>query len=145
MALLVLVGSSWWQLAVAAYWAVVFTQLGFLGHDAGHQQIFPSRRRNDLLGLLVSNLGIGLSYSWWIDKHNRHHRHPNDVDRDPDVARNVIAWTPAQAGRQRGVAEVRGPPPGRAVLPVAALRGGEPARRQCALAGGRAAPDGRSR
>ena len=103
VALLLLVGSSWWQLAVAAYWAVVFTQLGFLGHDAGHQQIFPSRRRNDLLGLLVSNLGIGLSYSWWIDKHNRHHRHPNDVDRDPDVARNVIAWTPTQAGRQRGV------------------------------------------
>jgi fatty acid desaturase len=103
VALLVLVGSSWWQLAVAAYWAVVFTQLGFLGHDAGHQQIFPSRRRNDLLGLLVSNLGIGLSYSWWIDKHNKHHRHPNDVDRDPDVARNVIAWTPTQARRQRGV------------------------------------------
>ena len=103
VALLVLVGSSWWQLAVAAYWAVIFTQLGFLGHDAGHQQIFPSRRRNDLLGLLVSNLGIGLSYSWWIDKHNKHHRHPNDVDRDPDVARNVIAWTPTQARRQRGV------------------------------------------
>ena len=102
LVLLVTVGSSWWQLAVAAYWAVVFAQLGFLGHDAGHQQIFPSRRRNDRLGLWLSNLVIGLSYSWWIDKHNRHHRHPNDVERDPDVARNVIAWTPAQASLQRG-------------------------------------------
>ena len=102
LVLLVTVGSSWWQLAVAAYWAVVFAQLGFLGHDAGHQQIFPSRRRNDRLGLWLSNLVIGLSYSWWIDKHNRHHRHPNDVERDPDVARNVIAWTPAQARLQRG-------------------------------------------
>jgi fatty acid desaturase len=102
LVLLVTVGSSWWQLAVAVYWAVVFAQLGFLGHDAGHQQIFPSRRRNDLLGLVVSNLVLGLSYSWWIDKHNRHHRHPNDVERDPDVARNVIAWTPTQARLQRG-------------------------------------------
>ena len=102
LVLLVTVGSSWWQLAVAAYWAVVFAQLGFLGHDAGHQQIFPSRRRNDRLGLWLSNLVLGLSYSWWIDKHNRHHRHPNDVERDPDVARNVIAWTPAQARLQRG-------------------------------------------
>src|SRR5690606_20793577 len=29
-------GDSWWQLLVAVYLAVVFTQLGFLGHDAGH-------------------------------------------------------------------------------------------------------------
>jgi hypothetical protein len=29
------VGDSWWQLAVAVFLAVVFTQIGFLGHDAG--------------------------------------------------------------------------------------------------------------
>ena len=34
------IGNSWWQLAVAVFLAVVFTQLGFLGHDAGHRQIF---------------------------------------------------------------------------------------------------------
>ena len=39
-----MVGDSWWQLAVAAFLAVVFTQIGFLGHDAGHRQIFGSRR-----------------------------------------------------------------------------------------------------
>ncbi len=95
-------GQSWWQLAVAAYLAVVFAQLGFLGHDAGHQQVFRSRRWNDRLGLLLSNLGVGLSYGWWVDKHNRHHRHPNDVGRDPDVARNVLAWNEEQARSQRG-------------------------------------------
>ena len=36
----VLVGDSWWQLAVAAFLAVMFTQVAFLGHDAGHRQIF---------------------------------------------------------------------------------------------------------
>jgi hypothetical protein len=40
----VLLAESWWQLAVAAFLAVVFTQTGFLGHDAGHRQIFRSRR-----------------------------------------------------------------------------------------------------
>jgi fatty acid desaturase len=95
-------GQSWWQLGVAAYFAIVFAQIGFLGHDAGHQQIFRSKRWNDRFGTLLSNLGIGLSYGWWVDKHNRHHRNPNAVGRDPDVERNVLAWTAEQANRQRG-------------------------------------------
>jgi fatty acid desaturase len=95
------VGNSWWTLAVAAYLAIVFAQLGFLGHDAGHQQIFTCRRRNDRLGIALSGC-IGLSYSWWIDKHNRHHRNPNEVGRDPDVDRNILAWTKEQANAQRG-------------------------------------------
>jgi fatty acid desaturase len=99
----VLLGQSWWQLALAVYWAVVFTHVGFLGHDAGHQQIFRHRRWNDLLGLVLSNLGIGLSYGWWVDKHTRHHRHPNDLVHDPDVQRNVLAWTEEQATSQRGL------------------------------------------
>jgi fatty acid desaturase len=37
-------GDSWWQLVTAAYLAVVFTQLAFVGHDAGHRQLFRSRR-----------------------------------------------------------------------------------------------------
>ena len=78
-----LLGPSWWQLVVAAFLAVVFAQVGFLGHDAGHRQMFRSGRHNDLLGLLCANLLIGLSYGWWIDKHNRHHAHPNHVDQRP--------------------------------------------------------------
>jgi fatty acid desaturase len=101
LVLFVWVGDSWWTLAVAAYLAVVFAQLGFLGHDAGHQQVFVSRRSNRRLGTLLSGC-IGLSYSWWIDKHNRHHRNPNEVGRDPDVDRNVLAWTTEQADAQRG-------------------------------------------
>jgi len=96
------VGQSWWQLVVAAYAGIVLAQLGFLGHDAGHQQIFRSRRWNDRFGILLSNLGVGLSYGWWVEKHNRHHRNPNEVGRDPDVERNVLAWTPQQASSQRG-------------------------------------------
>ena len=96
------VGSSWWQLVVAGLLAVVFAQIGFLGHDAGHRQIFRSRRANDVVGLLFANGLIGLSYSWWITKHNRHHAHPNQIGADPDIAGAGIAFTPAQAEARRG-------------------------------------------
>jgi fatty acid desaturase len=96
-----LLGPSWWQVAVAAFLAVMFTQVGFLGHDAGHRQVFGSRRANDLLGLLCANVLIGLSYRWWVDKHNRHHAHPNHVGRDPDIAAGGIAFTPAQVRARR--------------------------------------------
>ena len=99
-------GNSWWQIATAAYFGVVFAQLGFLGHDAGHQQMFRAKKWNDLFGLVVSNLGVGLSYGWWVDKHNRHHRNPNEVGRDPDVQRNVLAWNEQQASSQRGLLRV---------------------------------------
>ena len=69
----VVVGDSWWQLAVAAFAAVMFTQVGFLAHDAGHKQIFASRRANNVAGLLLASLAVGLGYSWWLDSHNRHH------------------------------------------------------------------------
>lgn len=89
----VLVGPSWWQLAVAAFLAAAFTQTAFLGHDAGHQQISGSKRVNVLLGRLHGNLLVGLGYGWWVAKHNRHHAHPNQVGRDPDIATGAIAFT----------------------------------------------------
>src|SRR3954471_8497301 len=72
-----LLGRSWYQLLVAAFLAFVFTQIAFVGHDAGHRQIAGSRRTNDLLGVLHGNLLIGLSFGWWVSKHNRHHANPN--------------------------------------------------------------------
>ncbi len=98
----VVLGDSWWQLAVAAFLAVVFTQIGFIGHDAGHRQIFRSKRANYLVGLLHGNLAIGLSYGWWVDKHNRHHAHPNTEDKDPDIAIGALAFTAGQASAKRG-------------------------------------------
>ena len=102
----VLVGDSWWQVAVAVFLAVVFTQLGFLGHDAGHRQIAGSRQRSYVLGVLLGNLGVGLSYGWWVDKHNRHHAHPNTEGADPDIMMSVLAFTTAQAGAARAVSRV---------------------------------------
>jgi fatty acid desaturase len=97
------IGASWWQLGTAAYLAVVFTQLAFIGHDAGHRQIFRSRRANDLAGLLHANLGVGMSFDWWVAKHNRHHSNPNHEDLDPDISITALAFTADQASSKHGL------------------------------------------
>ncbi len=96
-----LLGRSWWQMLVAVFLGVMFTQTGFIGHDAGHRQISGSKRADDLIGRIHGNLLIGLSYGWWTSKHNRHHAHPNQVGRDPDIGGRAVAFTPDQA-RARG-------------------------------------------
>jgi fatty acid desaturase len=82
---LILVGNSWSALGIAVFLGVMFTQLGFVGHDAGHQEVFRSRRANRLLGFTVGNVLIGMSFGWWVPKHSAHHAHPNEVGRDPDI------------------------------------------------------------
>jgi len=89
-ALFVLAGDSWAALAVAPLAGMMFTQLGFIGHDAGHNQVFGTRRHNRLLGLIVGNALIGLSFGWWVPKHNAHHAHPNEMGRDPDIGEGIV-------------------------------------------------------
>jgi fatty acid desaturase len=97
-----LVGDSWWTLAVAAVLALATTQVAFLGHDAGHRQMFRSRRPSDIAGLTFGNLATGLSFGWWIDKHARHHANPNHEDHDPDIGEGALVWTEKQAAKRTG-------------------------------------------
>ncbi|MGW4520802.1 fatty acid desaturase family protein [Amycolatopsis sp. NPDC004378] len=94
-------GDSWWQLLLAAFFAMMFAQLSFVGHDAGHKQIFRSRRANDATGFVHGGL-TGLSYGWWIGTHARHHANPNHEDEDPDVDIAALAFSRAQSSRKRG-------------------------------------------
>jgi fatty acid desaturase len=97
----ILIGDSWWQLANAGLFAVLMTQISFLGHDAAHRQIFKSGRWNDWVSMIIANLLVGMSYGWWQSKHNRHHANPNKVGADPDIALTAIAFTPELATRHR--------------------------------------------
>lgn len=90
-------GDTWLQLLLAVPAGVLTTRTAFIGHDSGHQQIAGSRRANRIIGLIHGNLMIGLSYSWWTHKHNRHHANPNHVEKDPDVGTGALVWTPEQA------------------------------------------------
>jgi fatty acid desaturase len=97
-----LIGNSWWNVAVAVGLAFVLTQLGFIGHDAGHRQICTRRRHNDVIGLAVANLLTGFSFGWWLTKHNRHHAHTNRPDKDPDMDPGVLVYVADQLeGRGR--------------------------------------------
>jgi fatty acid desaturase len=101
-ALFVAVGNSWTTLAVAPLVGIIFTQLGFLGHDAGHNQIFGTRRRNRMLGLVAGNALIGLSFGWWVPKHTAHHAHPNEIGRDPDIGEGSALPSSGAPGEGRG-------------------------------------------
>lgn len=98
----VFIGDSWWQLFVAALLAVVFGQLAFIGHDAGHGQIFRARRYNNMIGALHGGL-VGMSYRNWVSVHNRHHANPNHEGEDPDIAIPALAFTARQAGEKTGL------------------------------------------
>ncbi|WP_432827224.1 fatty acid desaturase family protein [Dactylosporangium sp. CA-092794] len=100
----VLIGSSWWQLVTAGFLAVTFAQVALVAHDLAHRQVFRTRRPSEVAGLLAGNLGIGMSYGWWMDKHTRHHNNPNHDDLDPDVAPEVLVWATSSAVGRRGLA-----------------------------------------
>lgn len=90
---LLVVHVFWLQLLNAVYLAFVFAQIGLLSHEAGHRQMFRHLWQHDLVGLIGGNLLIGMSYNWWLDKHNRHHSHPNQVDMDPDIEIPLLEFT----------------------------------------------------
>lgn len=101
--LLLTIHNFWFQLLNAVLFALASTQLGFLGHDSGHRQIFHSTRKNEIVTLITGNLLIGMSNGWWLDKHNRHHSHPNECEMDPDIDLGVLAFTAEDARRARGL------------------------------------------
>ena len=101
---LVLLRDSWWAILLAPCFAVVSTQVAFFSHDAAHRQIAHDGRAIAVLCLIHGNLLNGLSYGWWVAKHNAHHAHPNDLESDPDVAVGVFVFDSDQASARRGAA-----------------------------------------
>ncbi len=101
--LLIVIDNIWLQSVNAVFMGFVFTQIGFMGHDSGHRQIFHGARKNDMIGLIVGNLLIGISYGWWYDYHNAHHGNPNQPDLDPDIKIAPLAFYEEQARGKRGL------------------------------------------
>ena len=96
----------WLQLFTILFLSIVTVQVAFLVHDAGHRQIFAQRWQNALVGLVLGDLLLGVSYGWWVKKHNQHHANPNHVDLDPDIDLPLIAFSPAEAAEKRGLARL---------------------------------------
>jgi fatty acid desaturase len=105
LTLLLILDNLWLQLLNAAYLAIVFVQISLIAHDMGHRQFsFRASWKNDWLTLILGNLLLGISRQWWIDKHNDHHGHPNQLDVDPDVDIPLLAFEEEQALDKRGLA-----------------------------------------
>ncbi|MEW2085913.1 acyl-CoA desaturase [Streptomyces sp. NPDC005283] len=104
----VLVGDSWWTLAVAAFLAVVFGQVALLAHDVAHRQVFRLRKASERTGRIAGNAAIGMGYGWWQDKHTRHHANPNHEELDPDLIPDILVWSQNQAHAARGLPRVLG-------------------------------------
>lgn len=98
----IVLGDSWWQLAIATVIAVISTQFGFLGHDGAHRQMFASNSANEWVARIIAAAGAGLSLHWWRGKHNRHHKAPNQIGIDPDIADGPIAFVPEVAAQRHG-------------------------------------------
>ncbi|QPP05820.1 acyl-CoA desaturase [Streptomyces bathyalis] len=122
-AVFLLLGESWWSLAVAGYLALVFGQVALVAHDVAHRQVFRRRRASERVGRLAGNLGIGMGYGWWQDKHTRHHAHPNHEELDPDVTPDLLVWNQAQARSARGLTRLIGRTQAFLFLPLLALEG----------------------
>ncbi|MBP0455890.1 fatty acid desaturase family protein [Streptomyces montanisoli] len=117
------VGDSWWTLAVAALLAVVFGQVALLAHDVAHRQVFRLARASVLTGRIIGNLGIGMGYGWWQDKHSRHHANPNHEELDPDVAPDILVWSRGQAERATGLPRLIGRSQAYLFFPLLLLEG----------------------
>jgi fatty acid desaturase len=102
LALFATVRPPWLQLLNAAFLGFVCVQMGLVVHDLGHHQAYRAGWKNDLAGILLLNLLMGISYRYWLTKHNAHHRDPNRLDRDPDLG-FPFALCAAEARRTSGL------------------------------------------
>jgi len=100
----VLVGASWWSVAIAAVLAVAYAQTALVAHDLAHRQVFRTNRPSAFAGRIAGNLGIGMSYGFSMDKHTKHHNNPNHDDLDPDVKPELLIWASESAVGRRGLA-----------------------------------------
>jgi len=98
----VLLQNTWYTLILAGIMGVLFTQYAFLAHEASHRQVFEGGKANDLAGRVLADLFVGISYSWWMTKHSRHHANPNTVAKDPDIEPDFIIFQKEHAAEVKG-------------------------------------------
>lgn len=119
----ILLGDSWFQLLIAGALGIIFTQFAFLGHEASHRQVFSSNTANDRLGRALASGVVGLSYSWWMNKHTRHHGNPNVLSKDPDLDVDTVSFVDEDAAAARGLRALITRHQGKLFFPLLAFEG----------------------
>jgi fatty acid desaturase len=116
-------GHTWYALIPAGILGMVFTQFAFLSHEAAHRQIFASHRWNERAGRYLGVFFVGMSYSWWMNKHNRHHANPNTVGKDPDIQQDTVSFLEEDAAERRGLLRLLTRVQGWAFFPLLTMEG----------------------
>ncbi len=82
--------SRWWILPV---WfigilivGVAQHRLAMMGHESSHNLLAKNRKLNDVLSELLCFFPLFSSLVMYRNKHTGHHLHPNDPERDPNLA-----------------------------------------------------------
>ncbi len=65
--------------------------IGFIAHDAGHKAITDKQSINSIIGHITMTFINGISWSYWSDHHNTHHKDPNHPE-DPDANYLITAF-----------------------------------------------------
>jgi fatty acid desaturase len=94
-----------WSAIASILIGFAMVQVGLIGHDAGHLEIFRETKKNWLLGQLCWSISTGVSFWYWNDRHNRHHGHTNDKEKDPDIQGGgpfAVAFTEDEAAARHG-------------------------------------------
>lgn len=69
----------------AAFLGLLWHQLTFVAHDAGHMGITHHYALDRFIGVTVASFLGGLSLVWWCDNHDVHHLVTNHPEHDPDI------------------------------------------------------------
>ncbi|MBH0128992.1 acyl-CoA desaturase [Salinibacterium sp. NK8237] len=118
-----MLAGTWYILLIAAAMGIIFTQYAFLTHELAHRQVFQSSKLNDTLGRLMSDLVVGISYAWWMNKHSRHHANPNTVDKDPDIETDFIIFQKEKTVGLKGMTKFMAKRQGYLFFPALLLEG----------------------
>lgn len=120
---MVFIGQSWFQLLMAAVLGIILTQFAFITHEASHRQIFASGPANDRVGRFLATFVVGMSYTWWMTKHTRHHANPNQIGKDPDIEIDTISFIEEDAASAKGLRALITRKQGYAFFPLLLLEG----------------------
>lgn len=74
-----------WYILSAAFLGMLWHQLVFTVHDAGHMGITHNFHIDSTIGILIADFLGGLSCCWWKRNHNVHHIVTNSTEHDPDI------------------------------------------------------------
>jgi len=79
-----LLQKGWYALS-GLFLGMMWHQIVFSVHDAGHMGITHNFHIDSCIGILMANFLGGLSCCWWKRNHNVHHIVTNSAEHDPDI------------------------------------------------------------